>query len=187
MMVEMTGAVLMERAAGGDRVAYAGIIERYRERIRRVSYLMLHDGSAADDVAQETFTRGLERVDAYRAKGEPLNWFYAIALNLCRQNFRNSKRHAQRATTKVLDTGRRIRSPRRGILTSLIRRETRLALAVALGYLTDRQRETFILHYVEELPYDEIGGILGVSAGAARALSHRAREVLREHLGEYIL
>jgi RNA polymerase sigma-70 factor (ECF subfamily) len=59
-----------------------------------------------------------------------------------------------------------------------------MVLAIALGHLTDRQKETFILHYVEDLPYEEIGRILGVSAGAARALSHRAREVLREHLGK---
>jgi RNA polymerase sigma-70 factor (ECF subfamily) len=182
--MESTGTALMERAASGDRTAYANVVTRYHDRIRRVSYLMLHDGAAADDVAQETFTRGLERVGAYRSQGEPLNWFYAIALNLCRQNFRNTKRHAQRASTGVLETGRRISSPRRGILTSLIRRETRMVLAIALGHLTDRQKETFILHYVEELPYEKIGRIIGISAGAARALSHRAREVLREHLGK---
>ncbi len=59
-----------------------------------------------------------------------------------------------------------------------------MILAVALGHLTERQKETFVLHYIEEVPYGEIGNILGISPEAARALSQRARETLRSHLGK---
>lgn len=39
-----------------------------------------------------------------------------------------------------------------------------------------------MLHYVEELPYQAVSPLLGVSIVAARALAHRAREVLKTKL-----
>jgi DNA-directed RNA polymerase specialized sigma24 family protein len=40
-----------------------------------------------------------------------------------------------------------------------------------------------VLHYQDGLPYEEIGKILGMRAGGARALAHRAKATLREKLG----
>jgi RNA polymerase sigma-70 factor (ECF subfamily) len=177
----------MKQVARGNLDAFSDVIDRYRDSIYRVSYLILHDSATAEDVTQETFTRGLEGVKTYRAQGDPRSWFYAIAINLCRSNIRARKRQAQRAATKVLETGRRPRATSRGILTSLVRRETGMSLAISLGHLTDMQRKTFVLHYVEDLPYREVSGILGISADAARALSYRAREILREKLGPDLL
>ena len=55
-----------------------------------------------------------------------------------------------------------------------------------MGFLTEAQRVVFILHYDQGLSYDEIGEILGLRAGAARALAHRAKANLREKLGSEI-
>jgi len=53
-------------------------------------------------------------------------------------------------------------------------------LALAMRSLTSEQREVLVLCRFHELPFSEIGGILGCTAGAARVRAHRALVELRE-------
>lgn len=172
-------AVLMNRVAGGDSTAYARLVERYGDSIRRVCFLLLHCPHAAEDATQETFAQALARISQYRGEGEPRSWFYSIALNVSRRWLRGEEKRAALSRRKDDPQGRWMGFSPRGLLTSLVRRETVQQLAIAMGYLTEGQRESFILFYVEDLPYEEIAQILGLSSGAARALSHRARAILQ--------
>ncbi len=54
-----------------------------------------------------------------------------------------------------------------------------VALAVALGMLTDRQKEAIYLRFNKGLEYDEISAILNLNYQSSRALIHRAIEKLR--------
>lgn len=181
---EESDALLMERAKAGDTTPFALLFKRHADRIWRMAYMILHSSAAAEDVVQETFTRGLSHIDSYRGEAEPRAWFSSIALNLCRHYLRDKNKEAELADSAKLERGARVRRPRtRGVLSSAIRRESHRLLAVALGYLTQAQREVFVLHYVDELPYEDVGRILEIRPGAARALAHRAKAVLQKRLG----
>ena len=172
----------MEASAKGDRSAYAKLFRRHGDRIQRMAYLILHDATAAEDALQEAFTRGLEKVGTWRGEAKPDVWLYSIALNVCRQHLRKARVREESVPFDRLEEGKSARAPRRGVLTSLIRRETSRQLAIALGFLTDLQREVFVLHYVEGLPYETIAPLLNLSIVAARGMAHRARNALRARL-----
>jgi RNA polymerase sigma-70 factor (ECF subfamily) len=181
---EESDVSLMHRASTGDKSPFALLFQRHADRIWRLAYLILHSSSSADDVLQETFTQGLSHIRTYRGEAEPRAWFSSIALNLCRHLLRDSKKEAQLAATDKLDEGIRIHQPpQRGAMTSAMRREGNHLLTVALGYLTESQREVFVLHYVDDLPYEDVARILNMRAGAARALAHRAKLMLQKRLG----
>jgi RNA polymerase sigma-70 factor (ECF subfamily) len=182
-----TDEALMQKAREGDRQAYAELFSRHAERIRRTAYLIVHSTSTADDVVQETFTKGLSHLDTYRGESPPQAWFCAIAVNECRHFLRDGRRGAELAGAEKLDEGRRIARPRtRGVVTHAVHKEDIRLLTLAMGYLTEAQREVFVLHYQDNLPYEEIGQILDMRPGAARALAHRAKETLREKLGSHV-
>jgi RNA polymerase sigma-70 factor (ECF subfamily) len=177
----------MSRAMAGDSRAYGELFEKYRERISRMAYAIVHDASAAEDVVQETFLKGLDRIATYRAEAAPRAWFSSIALNVCRHRLREGKREAERAGERQLDGGRRLWRPRtRGAATKVVQQENNRLLAVALGFLTEAQREVFVLHYDQGLAYEEIAQIVGIRPGAARALAHRAKAALRDKLGSEV-
>ena len=161
-----------------DRRVFEELFHRQADRLHRMSFLFLHDRSAAEDAVQETFARGLGKFHSFREDARPDVWLYSIALNVCRQHLRNAKVREGRAATEQLEGGRHPGRQERGPLTSLLRRETALCLAIALGFLTDLQREAFVLHYMEELPYEAVAPMLGVSRVACRGLAHRARKTL---------
>lgn len=181
---ELSDQELMDRSKGGDMTPYAMLFKRHADRIWRMAYMILHSSAAAEDVTQETFTRGLTHIASYRGEAEPRAWFSSIALNLCRHYLRDKNKEAELADSAKLERGGRVGRPRtRGALSSAVRRETNRLLAVALGYLTQAQREVFVLHYVDDLPYEEVSQILEIRPGAARALAHRAKAVLQKQLG----
>ena len=167
----------MARSTAGDRGAYAELFARHADRIWHSAYYLLHDRWAADDILQETFTRGLSEIGSYRGEAEPATWLGMISLNLCRRQLRDSKRRAKSAELPALEKGRKPgrRAPR-GVVTSVLRRETERQLVLALGFLTEAQREVFVLHYVEEMPFKEIAEALDTTVSAALALAHRARQ-----------
>lgn len=173
---------LMKRAQAGDREAFGALFQRRSPSIWQMAYLLLHSSDAAEDVVQDTFTNALEHVGDFRGESEPRSWLSAIALNSCRRMIRRKVTGVVSAETSRLERGHGMSTPKRGVLTSMLRRETNRRLALALGFLTEAQREVFVLHYVDELPYDEVAKLLNTTAGAARALSQRARSILQEKL-----
>src|SRR5262245_50108438 len=86
---ELSDQDLMERSKGGDMTPYAMLFKRHADRIWRMAYMILHSSAAAEDVTQETFTRGLTHIASYRGEAEPRAWFSSIALNLCRHYLRD--------------------------------------------------------------------------------------------------
>ncbi|MGH7742235.1 MAG: RNA polymerase sigma factor [Candidatus Eiseniibacteriota bacterium] len=42
----------------------------------------------------------------------------------------------------------------------------------------------FVLHDVEGFTHQEVGGMLGVTDGTSKAQLHRARMLMRRHLGK---
>ncbi len=59
-----------------------------------------------------------------------------------------------------------------------------LALVQALGTLPVRQRQAIVLHYLADLPVEEVAGILAVSGGTVKSLLARGRRALAARLGE---
>ena len=176
-------ADLLRRSLDGNRAAYASLFHRHASRIGRLAYLLLHDWDASEDIVQETFLRGLVRLESFRGESSPRSWFIAIALNLVRNLKRAGRNRPASADPAALDE---FGPPRRGVVTSVLRRETSAQLAVALGFLTHGQREVFVLHYIEGLPYDEIAPLQRISVAAARQAAHRARDVLKERIPSHV-
>lgn len=175
---------LLERAKKGDREAYGKLFEGYADRLRRMASLVLPPQFAAEDVVQETFVRGLTRLESYRGEGDLCSWLISIAINICRHQIRTPKRKMELSCEEALDREQhfgRVRS--RGIVTKAVQKEDNQLLRLAMGYLTEGQREVFVLHYQDGIAYEEIGRMLDLRAGAARALAHRAKATLREKLG----
>jgi RNA polymerase sigma-70 factor (ECF subfamily) len=171
----------MDRALAGSSAAFADLFSRHARSVGRLAYLLLHDWNGAEDVLQESYLRGWMRRSTWRAQSEPRAWLLAIALNLVRNILRDGR--CAVADPATLD---QVHAPRRGVVTSVLRHETRRELAVALGFLTEPQREVFVLHYIEGVPYEELAPMRRVSVDAVRHLAHRARAVLQERIPRHV-
>ena len=60
-------------------------------------------------------------------------------------------------------------------------------LSLVLGFLTQAQKEAFVLHHVEELSHSEVADLLRCSSDTARSLAERAGITLKLKLPGLVL
>lgn len=146
------------RFSAGDGGAFEHVLAAYWRPILAFSTRLLHDGEAADDVAQETFLR----VWINRGEIQPAQlraYIFRVARNLIVDETRKRGVRA-RALGVPLTIPRPDQVVERG--------EQQRAIRHAVDALPPRRREAFVLVYLHELSYKEAADVLGVSAATVK-------------------
>jgi RNA polymerase sigma factor (sigma-70 family) len=128
----------------------------------------------ADDAVQETLLRlwaALRSGDAIdRADAWAFRVLYRLAMN----------RHRVRRRVRLLTERLGVQPYRQSTLDHA----DRMAVWEAVESLPERQRLAIYLRYRSDLPYEEIGAVLGIAPPSARSHVSRALDALRAQLGE---
>jgi RNA polymerase sigma-70 factor, ECF subfamily len=134
--------------------------------------LLVGDAFEAEEIAQETMTRVLERWDRVGAMDSPAGYAYRTALNLQRNRIRRLAVRARRrfAPVPVADIGPAA-SDRHDVRRAL--QELPVGLRAAL-----------ILVDWLDMDSEQAGRVLEIKPGSVRVRLHRARSALRDALGE---
>src|SRR3954464_9177148 len=83
---------LLKRAQLGDRGAYGRLVGLYQDRLFNAVLRIVGDHDEARELAQETFTRGLDKLDGFRGDASPYTWLFRIATNLSISRLRKVQR-----------------------------------------------------------------------------------------------
>src|SRR4051812_7811797 len=62
---------LLRRAQSGDRAAYGQIVVLYQDRLYNAVLRLVGDRDEALELTQETFIRGLEKIETFRGDASP--------------------------------------------------------------------------------------------------------------------
>jgi DNA-directed RNA polymerase specialized sigma24 family protein len=81
---------LIRRCIAGDAAAFEPLVEKYRQRVWRLAYQVLHDREEAWDVAQEAFVRAFHSLPSFRGQSAFYTWLFRITVNVA------TDRHRQR-------------------------------------------------------------------------------------------
>ncbi|MDH3525563.1 MAG: RNA polymerase sigma factor [Acidobacteriota bacterium] len=173
---------LFARARSGDGEALTFLVDRHKDAL--VNYLTRLSGcrDRAEDVAQETFVRLLERSARYVERGKLRPYLYRIATNLVRTEQRREQRWRLLQPRLAAGNGAGA-EPRQ--LAALERRELGAILAAGLERVPLRYRVPLVLRDVEDWTYAEIADLLGCKAGTVKSRIHRGRESLRRLVAPY--
>jgi RNA polymerase sigma-70 factor, ECF subfamily len=172
---------LVERAVQGDTGATAALLALVRPGVLR--YCRAHLGrtggryTTADDVAQEVLIAVLRSLPRFRDEGRPFSAFvYGIAAHKIADAQRAAVRHlAVTPVDTLLEQPDAAPGPeQQALATDEARR-----LSELLGHLSDVHREIVVLRVAVGLSAEEVGGTLGMSAGAVRVAQSRALAHLR--------
>ena len=148
--------------------------EEYRTHLRAVAYRMLGSLTEADDAVQESWIR-LSRTGASGVENLG-GWLTTVTARVCLDMLRS--RRSRREDPVGAEVPEPIVSqpeaagPEQEVLLA---DSVGLALLVVLETLAPAERVAFVLHDMFDLPFDQIGPIVGRSPAAARQLASRAR------------
>jgi RNA polymerase sigma-70 factor (ECF subfamily) len=133
-------------------------------------FLVTGDLHEAEDVVQEAFARAAARWSTIRTYDLPEAWIRRVALNLAAS--------AARRRRRWLALRARLAQPPELPPAS----DEVLELLQALGRLPMSQRQPLVLHYLLQLPVEEVARELGISTGSVKARLFRGRQALAAQL-----
>jgi RNA polymerase sigma-70 factor (ECF subfamily) len=161
-------------AAAGDVSAFERVYQAHLPRVHSLVRRMT-GGRDADEVTQDVFVRVWQKLGTFRGDSAFSTWLHRLAVNVVIERFRAEtlRRQRIREGDDIFDT----------IAAPLRSRDLSMDFEAALAKLPDGAREIFVLHDVEGHKHHEIASLLDISVGTSKAQLHRARMMLRRHLG----
>ena len=147
----------------------------HRQRVLDIAYRMLGSVSDAEDVVQEAYAR-LMRADVDDID-DVRGWLITVTGRLCLDHLRSADVR-RRAYVGPWLPEPLVELPAAGLDPAdqvTLDDSVRMALLVVLEQLSPAERTAFVLHDVFQVPFDEVGAIVGRSPAACRQLAARAR------------
>jgi RNA polymerase sigma-70 factor (ECF subfamily) len=157
--------------AQDDPEAFARLVERWEEPIQRLCTRITGDPHRAEDLTQETFARIYARRADYRAGARFSTWLWRIALNLCYDDLRRTRRRGETALEPEPDdaTAPILATPAAAPDDASLARETGDLVRAALQRLPEPLRSVLVLRHYEDLKFREIAEVLGIPEGTVKS------------------
>ena len=177
----------MARVCDGDNDALGVLFRRYARIVRGVAYKVLRDTSEADDMAQDLFLlvrRLCKTFDS--SKGPARFWILQMAHHraICRRRYLTSRHFYTHQDLDEVEDKLREQAEPYGRYSDLIQVtiEQREALQIAFRELSENQRDTIRLYFLEGYNFEEIAAKLGQTRGNVKHHYFRGLEKLRRKL-----
>jgi RNA polymerase sigma-70 factor (ECF subfamily) len=167
-------AGMIERARGGDADAFETIYREYQPRIAGYLRRMVGDPDLAADLTQDVFVNAYRGISRTQPGLSLKAWLFTIATNAA---FSHHRRRRLLRWLPLPDSEGEPSAP--GQEDRFAAREE---LGAAMAALPRDQAACLLLHLRDGFSYEEIGGMVGISAGAARVRACRARLALARAL-----
>jgi len=182
--------VLVGRMLAGDQRAFDEFFNTYADRLYRFALTRLgSDTAAAEDAAQQTMCRAIEKLAHFRGEAALFTWLCQICRNTMSDMFR-SKGYQTRKVVPFEDSEEvrtalealsfvPLEDPEEAASADQVQRVVR----AILDHLPPRYSDVLEWKYMQGFSVQEIAGRLGVAPKAAESVLSRARVAFREGFG----
>jgi len=168
-----------------DMELLSDLVERDQHRLVRYLVYLTWSRDYAEDLAQETWVRVLQRGSQYNGRQGFDPWLFAIARNLAIDYLR-IKRNAVGTASLPDDHDAVLLLPSSGLspFEAAARSEDALRLAGELQILSPLYREALLLRFQEDLSLAEIAQVLGAPVTTVTSRIYRGLAALRSAFEE---
>jgi RNA polymerase sigma-70 factor (ECF subfamily) len=177
MLMDTPDEILANAAAGGDRAAFAVLVQRHYDRVFGLAYRLTGARAEAQDLTQDICAALPAKLQHWRGEARFTTWLYRVVVNAAHDRRRRQATHA-RAATGWGDW----EIARQDEIT--VQAEAQDWLAQAMTRLSVELRDTVALVLGEEMTQAEAGTILGVSEGTIAWRMSEVKKRLRAMAAE---
>lgn len=165
--------VLLSNDSASSSRDFDAIVGPWIDPGYRLAVAMVRDPDEAYDAVQEAALKAWRSLSQLRDPERARSWFLAIVANQCRSTMRRPWWRVVRLESR----GQWRNDPGESAVRTV-------DLDRAVNRLNPDDRAVLHLHYFLDLPLEEVGRVLGISAGAAKSRVYRAVDRLRPELAE---
>jgi len=184
--IKYTDEELVKRFQQGDERAYVELVKRYKDRLLNFVYRYLNSYEQSEDVVQDTLMKLYTSAHMYREIAKFSTWIFTIAANLAKSELRRLKRrrtvsiHTMGFDDKEYEIPSEAYDPAKETESNYGEKQ----IQQAIDTLPDQFKTVIILREVQQLSYEEISQILGISIGTVKSRINRGRLRLQKLLKE---
>ena len=188
--MDQNDRAVVEAVLGGQQHRFEDLVNRYQAQIVNYVCRMLGNYEDAVDLSQDVFLKAYSALGSYRPQYPFAAWLFRIARNAAIDEIRK-----RRVGTVSLDapvefedgaTGREVESPGLDPQDSYLGLEFADQVSSAIDALPQKYREPIVLRHAADLSYEEIAQALELPIGTVKTRIFRARDALRQSLGELL-
>lgn len=186
----ISDALAVARTLAGERDAYRVLVERHSRNVYRMAYRMMGNRHDAEEVVQEAFLRGYQKLKQFAGNANFGTWVYRIAANHAIDLLRQRKAHDSRMAAPVnaaedgpeIDLLNRVKDP--GASPERLAASAELAARMnrALQTLTPAERTAIVMRHWDGCAIEEIAAVLKSNGNATKNTVFRAVAKLRKAL-----
>lgn len=182
--------LIKEIVDNNNYTAFKELIDRYQRLVITTCKGFVSSYADAEDIAQDVFIELFESLPEFRHESKLSTWIYRIAVNKSLNFIRKKKREVLMSnffgTSKSGQFNRNDETERTDNADYQIDfREQKNALKMAINKLPENQRIAFILAKYQDLTYNEISEVMGVSLPSVESLLFRAKVNLQKYLKNF--
>jgi RNA polymerase sigma-70 factor (ECF subfamily) len=158
----------------------------YRARIFRYILFATRDEDVAESLTQDCFLRAHMARASFRGDCSMATWLMRIAVNLVRDHQRSMKLRfwKKAAMLDAAEMSDRLPDMKSSTEHQLIARERVATVWRAVETLSDRQRNIFLLRFVEELELPEIAEAMKLNLNTVKSHLYRALSAVKQQVEE---
>jgi RNA polymerase sigma factor (sigma-70 family) len=176
----MSDGDLVRQTLSGENRAYEELVRRWAARVLAVCHSRVGRRDIAEDLTQETLLRGFRSLRTLVEPDKFAGWLCGIAVRTC-LDWLKAKERTQVSFSTLSPDGNLDGILDREAEQNVLADETQDLLA-EIEALPQTYRETLLLYYYEDVAYQDLATLLGVSVATINARLTRARKMLRERL-----
>jgi RNA polymerase sigma-70 factor (ECF subfamily) len=187
-------ADLVQALRRGDADAAEHLVERFGDRVYRLTMRITGQAEDAEEAAQDALWTAARKIDMFKGESAFGSWLYRIAANAAYQKLRSrrakSREIALDDVLPSLDGDGQHFEPMADwserVDERALTNELREVLERAIEELPADYRTALVMHDVEGLSNPDIAATLEISLPAVKSRVHRARLFVRKQLSDYL-
>jgi RNA polymerase sigma-70 factor, ECF subfamily len=184
------GPALLDALAQRDPEAGRMFYEIFRPYVYRYILHMAGrmPGEDIEDLVQEVLITAVRKLGTFKRQSKFRTWIIGITRNIVLDQLRRARLHNKREylisdVDPDLDL-EEAASPDTDPATQLLEQIEQDHIRAAMQKLKPNERESLVLHYIEDMSVDEVAQIMGKSRRAVEQIITRGRKRLRDQLNE---
>jgi RNA polymerase sigma factor (sigma-70 family) len=178
----LTDDLIINRILLGKREYYEILIRRYNDLFYKTARGILSKEEDIEDVMQEAYIRGFEKLHQFRREAKFSTWLGRILINCALQHLNSHKRKSyisiEALKSEELDNLQENSNEENPAVGENLKK----ALESAISQLPSKYRIVFMLREIEQLSVADAAVMLEISEENVKVRLHRAKNMLKEML-----
>ena len=165
---------------GGEAVTeFEQIYRAYFQDVELYLRAISHNESLAEELTEHVFFQALNALPKFRGDCDVRTWLCSMARNAYLSHLRKERPSQPIDELEISD-------PKQAVEEQIMDAQQAMAVHRVLHDLPEPYKEVFSLRVFGQLSFGDIGSLFGRTANWACVTYHRARQKIRDEMGEYV-